>query len=173
MALPLPPTFDNEVPTCACKITNVVYRLNSDDTKHYLLQCNRCGQATQVKKDHPRIMLEGIHAEPLDRYKQEVWNRYDWEARRRANLAERQENQERWWRRYNEYLLSDTWKEKRRRVLKRDNYQCQACLNRKAEHVHHLTYDRVFNEPLFDLTSVCTPCHKALHPHRSFDNGSD
>lgn len=29
--------------------------------------------------------------------------------------------------------------------------------------VHHLTYERVGYEMLFDLISVCDPCHEQLH----------
>jgi len=69
---------------------------------------------------------------------------------------------ERWWKRYNEYLSSREWKDKRRLVLERDGYQCQArlagCEDRATE-VHHKTYKHVFSEPIFDLESICASCH--------------
>ena len=68
-----------------------------------------------------------------------------------------------WWQGYGRYLETDEWRNKRRRVLDRDGGMCQACLIRTAEQVHHLTYKRVFHEPLFDLISVCRVCHYALH----------
>lgn len=70
-----------------------------------------------------------------------------------------------WWAKYNLYLKSAEWQSKRDRVLERDRHICQACLRRDAFHVHHLTYKHVFNEPLFDLVSVCETCHRGLHPH--------
>ena len=60
---------------------------------------------------------------------------------------------------YRPYLKSKEWKDKRLLVLKRDNYVCQSCLKSKATEVHHLTYKHVFNEPLFELVSICNPCH--------------
>lgn len=92
-----------------------------------------------------------------------------WDDRDRHFAAE-QENlkirrslkQEEWWAKYNDYLRSEEWFRRRRGVLARDNYLCQACLERPAGEVHHLTYDHVFNEPLFDLVSVCKQCHGQL-----------
>ena len=63
---------------------------------------------------------------------------------------------------YGEYLNSVAWKDKRDMVLKRDNYLCQACLLSKATEVHHMTYKHVFNEPLFELISVCKSCHDQI-----------
>lgn len=70
--------------------------------------------------------------------------------------------QEEWWAKYNAYLCSPEWRARRASVLKRDGGMCQACLERQAGEVHHLTYDHVFNEPLFDLVAVCKSCHDRL-----------
>ena len=67
-----------------------------------------------------------------------------------------------WWDKYDAYLSSEKWKSKRDKVLKRDNYLCQACLENKATEVHHKTYRYVGDEPLFDLVSVCNPCHERI-----------
>ncbi|WP_124558728.1 HNH endonuclease [Pedobacter sp. KBW01] len=64
---------------------------------------------------------------------------------------------------YNEYLKTPEWKVKRDKVLKRDNYICQGCLENKATQVHHITYQNIYNEPLFDLVSVCDACHHNIH----------
>jgi 5-methylcytosine-specific restriction endonuclease McrA len=63
---------------------------------------------------------------------------------------------------YTPYLNSIEWKEKRNKVLIRDKYICQSCLTNRATQVHHLTYAHVFNEPLFELTSICVPCHELI-----------
>ena len=39
---------------------------------------------------------------------------------------------------------------------------CEAQGN-NATQAHHLIYERVFDEPLFDLISICTPFHEKLH----------
>src|SRR5690606_33653832 len=64
---------------------------------------------------------------------------------------------------YREYLYSDVWKEKRKEIMLRDNYICQNCKVEKAEEVHHLTYDNLFNEPLEDLQALCRTCHLNIH----------
>jgi hypothetical protein len=43
--------------------------------------------------------------------------------------------------------------------LERDNYLCQACLTNRAEQIHHLTYNNIYDEPLYELLSVCKRCH--------------
>lgn len=68
---------------------------------------------------------------------------------------------------YAEYLKSDEWMAKRKQVLKRDNHTCTACLEATATQVHHTTYERVFDEPLFHLQSVCDDCHAKIHDKRT------
>lgn len=65
-------------------------------------------------------------------------------------------------RNYALYLQSEEWDTRRRVVLIRDGFNCVIC-GEPAEHVHHLTYDRIFNEPLYDLVSVCASCHEIIH----------
>jgi len=67
-----------------------------------------------------------------------------------------------WWDRYNEYLASPAWREKRAAVLRRDKHTCQACLKVHATEVHHKTYEHVFDEPLFDLVAICKSCHDRI-----------
>lgn len=64
---------------------------------------------------------------------------------------------------YQDYLNSDKWKTKRRKVLKRANNKCERCGERVPWQIHHLTYDRIFEERLSDLQAVCGRCHMELH----------
>ena len=63
---------------------------------------------------------------------------------------------------YKIYLESDTWKIKRKAVLKAAGYRCRRCGERATE-VHHETYERIFNEKLSDLTALCRTCHQKAH----------
>lgn len=77
---------------------------------------------------------------------------------------------------YTKYLKSKEWEAKRKLVLKRDNYLCQCCLVNTATQVHHLTYEKVGKEPAFQLTSVCTDCHKFIelsNPQDIYDGHQD
>jgi 5-methylcytosine-specific restriction endonuclease McrA len=46
--------------------------------------------------------------------------------------------------------------------LERDDYLCQACLTNKAEEIHHLTYENIYDEPLYQLIAVCKRCHDKI-----------
>jgi hypothetical protein len=63
---------------------------------------------------------------------------------------------------YQAYLGSEGWQAKRGKVLRRDPI-CRSCEDAASEQVHHLTYERIFHEPLLDLVGVCRPCHRDIH----------
>lgn len=66
-----------------------------------------------------------------------------------------------WFAEHTAYLATPEWAFRRGQVLNRDGYRCQARLKGcrgEATQVHHLTYRHWRNEPLFDLTSVCSTC---------------
>ena len=64
---------------------------------------------------------------------------------------------------YDLYLQSKEWKQKRSEVLFRDGHCCQLCGDEENLRVHHLTYNRVGNEALFDLVTLCSHCHANEH----------
>lgn len=64
---------------------------------------------------------------------------------------------------YHEYLAnSPEWEARRNAVMFRDGYKCRIC-GEDANHVHHLTYERKFNESIYDLIAVCERCHTMIH----------
>lgn len=65
--------------------------------------------------------------------------------------------------RYYKYLSSAKWRKLRERVLARDGYACTECCSPDSLQVHHLTYDRVFEEELDDLVTLCDTCHGKQH----------
>lgn len=68
-----------------------------------------------------------------------------------------------WWKRYNEYLESPAWKIRRDLVMQRAGGICEGCRMASAEQVHHLTYEHVTNEFLWELVAICKPCHSRIH----------
>lgn len=66
---------------------------------------------------------------------------------------------------YTRYVLySAMWSLRRSAVIARAGGCCEGCGRRSAKfQVHHLTYDRLYNEPLEDLQALCPKCHKAKH----------
>jgi len=68
-----------------------------------------------------------------------------------------------WRKKYNVYLRSPEWKAKREERLKLCNNICEYCAKAPASHVHHLTYERIFNEDINDLKGICLDCHESIH----------
>jgi hypothetical protein len=64
---------------------------------------------------------------------------------------------------YQAYLLSEQWKNKRTKVLKRAQGICEGCLDVPATEVHHRSYEHVFDELLFELVALCEECHRKTH----------
>jgi 5-methylcytosine-specific restriction endonuclease McrA len=64
-----------------------------------------------------------------------------------------------WRTRYRAYLESAAWEKRRALVLERAGHRCEVCGAEPPLHVHHLTYERCFREPLSDLKAVCPECH--------------
>jgi hypothetical protein len=64
---------------------------------------------------------------------------------------------------YDKYLLSGDWSHKRELVLQRAKGICEGCGCSTATQVHHLTYNNVGYEFLFELVAICGSCHARLH----------
>lgn len=67
---------------------------------------------------------------------------------------------------YTRYLASPGWLARRALVMQRANRVCEGCLSRPAVMVHHLTYEHVGDELLFELRAICAPCHEKCHEDR-------
>lgn len=62
---------------------------------------------------------------------------------------------------YSTYLESPEWKQRRKQRLQLAQARCRVCGSRKRLQVHHLTYARIFNEPMEDLLVLCRQHHEA------------
>jgi len=62
---------------------------------------------------------------------------------------------------YDNYLITEKWIDKKNRKLKENPY-CQLCWE-KANTVHHLSYDRLWEELDSDFVSICNTCHHKCH----------
>lgn len=152
---------------CTDHVTSLRYITTSNNSRQYRLQCIKCGRSvgkTSIKyadlSDEERA-----HAIPFD----EVLLHEQSEERNRmyraALDAEQTQKSIEWFKEHNEYLNSPEWRFKKRLVMNRDHFTCQANLvgcTHEADEVHHLTYDHWKNEPLFDLIAVCHHCHNAI-----------
>ena len=75
---------------------------------------------------------------------------------------------------YVEYIKGEKFKELKMERLKLDEYRCQICskkVDEKTSHCHHITYLRVLNEKISDLSTLCPCCHKKLHEFHGKNKG--
>ena len=138
-------------------------RTHADGSVHYVEQCLRCGQQLRAyKRDSNNVAQAKLHG-GISQFDEQI--REDFCARGFVERrTQREDEKAEWFAWYSEYLQSPEWQDKRAKVLERDNYTCQGCgAARAAMIVHHLSYQHVGNEFLFELTSVCERCHKRLH----------
>lgn len=147
--------------------------IDGGNRSHVREQCQNCGCLTTTSiggmSPHTKQMLPVANKERRDQYSETRWEIYKGFIDRCKDLLSKKQEQKstEWWQWYNSYLKSEKWLQKSKRVLERDGYLCQACLTRKATQAHHLSYEFVGHEPLFDLVAVCDPCHVHLHKIRN------
>lgn len=76
---------------------------------------------------------------------------------------------------YSDLLHTVEWRNKREKILKRDNYRCVYCGRRHAKlHVHHKYYSAYPNGALVDpwnypddaLITLCVYCHQRVHARK-------
>lgn len=156
---------------CKHPATAIRWRVRTDGTGCWVRQCLTCGsQAGPQLSGKSKEVLALTKKTPFDTALQE---RYDerrkahWqtqqEAERQADLQKRRE----WWAWYNEYLKSPEWRARRKMVLQRARNMCEGCKSKLATQVHHLSYEHVGDELLFELVAVCDECHRKLHPDKA------
>jgi 5-methylcytosine-specific restriction endonuclease McrA len=138
-----------------------VRRYNSIGGKMLYKQCLQCGESHfkmyKLSEVNNFDMLPKYSFEKYDEYQNIKINEY-----RLVQKELRYQNKLLWYTDASEYYKSEKWKLKTKKVLKRDNYLCQCCLERQAVQVHHTTYEHYRNEPLFELISICVICHEAI-----------
>lgn len=67
--------------------------------------------------------------------------------------------------RYEQYLKSPQWQEKRQHIAQLRNHTCQKCKKvvKVGFHIHHKTYKHLGNELDNELMFLCENCHNKLH----------
>lgn len=132
-----------------------------------MLQCLDCGQSASNF-----IRSTGVTEEWDEELEQRVRSDYEaamsqWRQRKLDAVETARDRASRdWWESYDRYRKTAVWALKRELVLERCGGVCEACGQRRAEHVHHERYPEVWgHEMLWDLRGVCVPCHKIIHPH--------
>jgi hypothetical protein len=160
--------YDQVEQEFACSHERTEYRrkVASNGTVALREQCIDCGRLVRVvPKAEVGSLREYIDQLPEfdDDLASAWWKQKHQAVQERVALAQEQEHAE-WRSWYDDYLASTDWQRRRALVLARAGHLCEGCRSAQAEQVHHLTYERVGHEMLFDLVAVCRRCHRALHP---------
>ena len=72
-----------------------------------------------------------------------------------------------WRAKYEAHLASEAWRRTCNKVRDRAHGICEGCGERRdAVDVHHLTYENMGNEFMFELVLICRDCHDRLHGRR-------
>ena len=150
-----------------CRNHNLIFvkRKSSNGTLILNKQCLECGMFDSKSYPHNIIKINEIQEANI--HLKEAFEKIKYDEAMKESSRKREEyyknkNEERQsWLDYvhTPYLKSNEWKEKRKKVLFRDKFTCQACLINEANEVHHLTYKHYQQEPLFELISMCNKCH--------------
>jgi hypothetical protein len=153
---------------CPHARTEVRRRISDSGRVSYWLQCLRCGSFS--KGQVARATLADPAAVPdaddtiATAYQAERDRKTAAIDQKHVRLQKRERAERR--RRYDGYLNSPAWRAKRRAVMERAQGRCEGCRARPAVHVHHLTYDHVGDELLWELVAVCEECHARCHPDK-------
>ena len=148
-----PPVADLEVgrwqdPIETCEhIFEMRRKVCSNGAVQFCEQCVLCGLGRPPVSHSTLTSAQRKAAPPYDTELQEMVRRADWEDRK-AQKDEKRSYRWRLW--YEGYLRSPIWQRRREAVLRRARGFCEACGQKRATEVHHLTYANVGAEPLWD-----------------------
>ena len=145
-------TFD-----CLHPTSELRERTLSNNSRQFIRQCLTCGYSvgSPVKRD-------SVH-DPVPPFDQALADGFD--ARRRASSDEIRDkyNRDKFFDAYGPYLASAAWAKKRELVFRRARGICEGCGLVPPDQVHHLSYEHVGNEFLFELVAICHGCHERIH----------
>lgn len=64
--------------------------------------------------------------------------------------------------RYEEYLATPGWRQRRQQALRHYRNRCMICGLPGAEEVHHVTYQHLGNERMHELAPMHSTCHSMV-----------
>lgn len=116
--------------------------------------------------DSKYLKLKNEHEKMLSNFNRDCWHYAEeaWPTRLNyrvpsAEWVPRDEYREK----YYSYLKSPKWYAKRDQVFRRDDWRCVRCGTAENIQCHHISRERMFNEELTDLVTMCRRCHDSRH----------
>lgn len=128
----------------------------------FVYQCMRCGDAKgqAIRRVDALRLCEGNLPPPFEPVLQERW------AAAKSTAAEAinaKFGRGAFFEAYDEHLKTDAWRRMRSLVFRRAQGLCEGCGQTAPTQVHHLTYEHLGQEFLFELVAVCDSCHERVH----------
>lgn len=162
----LPGLFDAwQADACPHDEVALVRWVGERNTTQHKWFCRTCGTRLSTAVSRVAAEAHGVDAVGQDcfasrshayrRQRREHLDRIVQAAAERAQADNRAD--------YDDYLRSPAWKRKTAKIMERARNQCEGCLSRPAEDVHHLTYAHIYNEFAFELVALCRECHARYH----------
>jgi len=160
---------------CKCLNTELRKRILKNGAIQYVYQCLNCGNTTsnaisKIKAeelngssaficfdDNLSILWKKKFEKGID----SITKKYESLISEAIKLNEQKDDK--FFENYKKYLESEKWNKKRLKVIERANYICEGCRENEATEVHHLNYEHVFDELLFELVALCKSCHTFIH----------
>jgi len=121
-------------------------------------QCTWCG--TRVGN---ALSQAGVRMDDVMEFDEDLNGEYQRDRTEAAEKVRSTFSRDSWLASYGPYLASPEWRVKRQRVLQRAGGSCEGCGERPPTQVHHLSYEHVGKEFLFELVALCDPCHERIH----------
>lgn len=154
--------------TCYHQKKSIVWSSVGTDGKPLVVrqlrhQCGDCGRLLSNALPHS---MASPATPDIDIGALQSWIAHDREQWDRGRLDRQKIEQQRqieWRANYEGYLQSEKWMLKREAVFERCDGVCEGCRVKKATAVHHLTYDHMGDELLWELAAVCRDCHERAH----------
>lgn len=143
------------------------WKTSSNGATLYAQQCLLCGTRGRAIK-RADLVRDGVDLDVLPEFNEE-FREDQYRRTLEAFDARREAERSDWFQKYDEYLATPAWEARRAAVMKRSAGLCEGCRERPATQVHHLTYEHVFDEFLWELVAICNSCHKRIHPHMGGD----
>lgn len=173
----------NLPPECPHTNKTVRYKVNAAQVRMWCWQCLDCGHRVGdwLSRGHPAVLalvdpelfdydleLRGrqIRSEKIRAFYQQraIDRQVNWRDERAEEIAQlRAEAERQWQENYAAYRQTQEWEALRQRVFARANGICEGCGLRRATEVHHLSYEHLGSEFLWELRAVCRPCHARWH----------
>ncbi len=151
---------EEDLPSCTHEKVELRRFRYANGSYHFKNQCLECGKSVgnPLPKAEVPLNVPDADLQLQATYERERTQVYKDRFERRKE--ERRND-------YAAYLASPQWQAIRRKVFERAGGLCEGCGVEKATQVHHLNYERIGRELLFDLVAVCRSCHEQCHPEKT------